>query len=177
MTAATLVAISAQIKRAKNVWPSVSKRRYSSGCMTVFASSTRRSNLMKASRCFPSRIFWSGGASQFAFHAEFITDAIASAKIIAFKSHAGIYEPPRFVKIETNFVTIVLRESCKLCRGEKFDEFNYRNVEAQKNIICACNIYIAHSEIFENYRVYVELFGYDMMEIHIFITINHSLTR
>lgn len=43
-------------------------------------------------------IYFSGGASQFVFRAEFITDAIASAKMIGFKSHAGIYGLPRHIE-------------------------------------------------------------------------------
>jgi len=38
----------------------------------------------------------SGGASQFAFYAEFITYAIA--KMIGFNSHARIYGPSRYTK-------------------------------------------------------------------------------
>lgn len=38
------------------------------------------------------RVVYFRGASQFAFHGEFITGAIASAKMIGFKSHSGIYD-------------------------------------------------------------------------------------
>lgn len=52
---------------------------------------TFRAELLIASVIVFRVVYSRDGASQFAFYGEFITGAIASAKMIGFKSHAGIY--------------------------------------------------------------------------------------